>query len=126
MSRVIGLLSVVIVLAIGMYIYMRQVQDISPTGATPKTTVDVVGVKNDLIAIAQAERSYYTQNGKYVSIDELVESGDLSFKRDHRDFYSYSVDTSGSGFHIIASYSGPDVNAPKTISLDETMTFSQQ
>lgn len=126
MGRVVGLLSVVIVLAIGMYVYMHQVQDTSPTGATPKTSVDVIGVKNDLNAIAQAERSYHAQNGKYVSIDELVESGEMTFKRDHRDNYSYSVDTSDSGFHVIATYNGPDPNAPRTITIDEAMNITQQ
>ena len=91
------------------------------------TTIDVVGVKNDLMSIAQAERAHYATNGQYVSLDELVSSGDLSFKRDHRDFYTYSIETSDSGFRVVATYnSPPNPDAPHTISLNENMEFSRE
>lgn len=129
MKQMMGLLSLVVVLAVGMYIYSRQVHTTTPEGTStnPVTTVDVVGVKNDLMSIAQAERAHQAMSGSYVSLDELVSSGDLSVRRDHRDFYKYSIDTSGSGFHVIATYDGPpNPDAPKTISIDETMQITKE
>ena len=34
--------------------------------------IAMVGVKNDLVAIAQAERMYYTQNGSYADLPTLT------------------------------------------------------
>jgi hypothetical protein len=129
MRQAMGLLSIVVVLAIGMYIYSKQVHTVTPEGVStnPVTTIDVVGVKNDIMSIAQAERAHYATNGQYVSLDELVSSGDLSFKRDHRDFYTYSIETSDSGFRVVATYNGPpNPNAPHTISVNENMEFSRE
>ena len=53
MGRALGFIGVLLALAIGGYIYMQQTKAVSPSGATPKSTADVVGVKNDLLAIAQ-------------------------------------------------------------------------
>ena len=60
MSRLFGFLSVVIVMAIGMYIYSKQVQSSSaPAGAnSPQAAINITGVRNDLVSIASAERRY--------------------------------------------------------------------
>ena len=74
MGRLFGFLGVVIVLAIGMYVYSKQVQSSSaPAGAnTPKAAINITGVRSDLIGIATAERRYFASEGKYASLDELT------------------------------------------------------
>jgi hypothetical protein len=60
MGRLFGFIGTVAALAIGMYIYSLQVKGIDPT-ATASNSAEVAiitGVKNDLIAIANAERGY--------------------------------------------------------------------
>ena len=124
MSRSLGFIGLLIVLGIGAYLYMRQTQAVTPDGstATPRSTIDVAGVKNDLIALANAERRHFAAEGKYVSIDELRSSGDISMPSNSRGPYSYSAETSDTGFRIIATYSGPpDAGVPRTLSIDETM-----
>jgi len=124
MSRSLGFIGLLIVLGIGAYLYMRQAQSVTPGGsaATPRATIDVVGVKNDLIALANAERRHFAAEGKYVSIDELRSSGDISMPSNSRGPYSYSAETSDTGFRITATYSGPpDAGVPRTLSIDETM-----
>ena len=124
MSRSLGFIGLLIVLGIGAYLYMRQAQSVSPGGsaATPRSTIDVAGVKNDLIALANAERRHFAAEGKYVSIDELRSSGDISMPSNSRGPYSYSAETSDSGFRITATYSGPpDAGVPRSLSIDETM-----
>ena len=58
MGRVFGFLSVVIVMAVGMYVYSRQAQSSSaPAGAsTPTGAINITGVKNDLISIYDLSR----------------------------------------------------------------------
>ena len=132
MSRALGFIGLLIVLGIGAYIYMGQTQAVTPGGgvggtATPRSTIDVVGVKNDLMALANAERRHFASEGKYVSIDELRSSGDISMPSNHRGPYEYSAETSDAGFRITATYSGPpDADVPHTLSIDETMQVKRE
>ncbi|MGC2172743.1 MAG: hypothetical protein WA623_15280, partial [Candidatus Sulfotelmatobacter sp.] len=72
MGRLFSFLSVVIVLAVGMYVYSRQVQSSSaPAGAnSPQAAINITGVRTDLMSIAAAERQYFASEGKYTSLDE--------------------------------------------------------
>jgi hypothetical protein len=119
MGKTFGFVAVMIAVAIGLYVYTKDVQTVTP-GRSPSRTIDVTAVRNDLIAIANAERRYFATNGKYASLDELRSNGDIQVPS--RASYTYSAETSDSRFTIIATYTGADPNAPKRISLDETMT----
>src|SRR5688572_4470733 len=121
MSRTFGLISVIVVVGLGSYIYTRQAQTASPIGSTPQTTVDVIAVRNDLMAIANAERRYWATNARYASLDELRTGGDIEVPR--RQDYSYSVDLTEDGFTVTASYSGSDPDAPKRITVNEAMAM---
>jgi len=44
-------------------------------------TIDTVGVKNDLVAIGQAERIYQAGRASYGSLDDLVSSGAMTLKK---------------------------------------------
>ena len=65
MKSVIGLLVVAVICILGYVLILKKT---APTGGgTPQQTIDVAGVKNDLIAIAQAERSYQAEHGSYAT-----------------------------------------------------------
>jgi hypothetical protein len=124
MGRALGFLGLLIVMAVGVYIYSKQAASVSPEGApaSPRATVDLVGVKNDLLAIANAERSHFALDGKYVSLDELRSSHELSMPAAGRGPYQYSTEVTSSGFRAVATYSGtPMPGLPQTLSVDETM-----
>jgi hypothetical protein len=109
---------------VGAYIYTQQIQATSAPGAAanPVTTVDTVGVRNDLIAIANAERRRFAADGKYVSIDDLISNGDISMQKPSRGPFTYSSDVSEEAFTVVATYNGPEAtNIPKTMSIDQTM-----
>jgi len=127
-TRSFGFLTLVAVVAIGAYIYMRQTQNVMTGGtANPTSTLDLIGVKNDLVGIAKAERAYSATHGKYVSIDELREQGALTMLRERRGPYTYSAEVSDLDFRIVATYSGPENSGmPKTLSIDESMQISEQ
>ena len=117
------------VVGVGAYIFMRQAQSATAAGGAdnPQGTVDIVGVKHDLMAIVRAERVHSALHGGYGSIDELRSSGDLSMERNNRGPYSYSVDLSGGSFRVIATSSAPaSVVAPHVITVDQDMQFSDQ
>lgn len=125
MGRLFGFLSVIIVMGAGMYIYSRQAQGTSAAAGVnnPKAAINITGVHTDLLTIAQAERGYFALEGKYASLDELISSRSMSVAR-QRAPYSYDIETSGSGFRVIATRTGEDHSgAPAQISVDENMQF---
>jgi hypothetical protein len=122
MVRTFGLLVTVIAIAIGIYLYAKQSQTIagSVPGGTLKSAPEITGVKGDLLSIANAERSYMASEGKYASsIDDLVNAHYITI-RGERPPYSYSIETSSTGFRVVATRSG-EGGGPSEISIDETM-----
>lgn len=125
MGRLFGFLSIVIVMAIGMYIYSKQVQSTSaPAGAnTPQGAINITGVKSDLISIASAERRYFASEGKYASLDDLISTNYITVAR-QRPPYTYAVELNSSGFRVVATRSGDNTSGtPAQLSVDENMEF---
>ena len=103
MRAVLGVAAVLVAAVIMLFIYKNSLTQSQAAGAgTPTQTIDVVGVKNDLLAIAQAERAYQVENGSVGSLDELVSSGAMSMKKSGRDGYTYGVESSGDAFRVTA------------------------
>ena len=63
MRSLAGLLVVALISVLAYKLYFSKMQS-SETG-TPVQTISVVGVKNDLLAIARAERAYQAEHGSY-------------------------------------------------------------
>ena len=116
-------IAVLLVLAFGMIYYMKATQAVVPPHSAPSATIETVGVEQDLIAIANAERRYSASNGSYVSLDKLLASGELSMPRTSRGPYSYSVDTDGQTFTVRAHADRPIPNAPSSVSIDDKMAI---
>ncbi len=109
--RIFGFLGTIVTLAVGMYIYSLQIKAIDPsTAATnPASAVEaplIAGVRNDLIAIASAERGYLAQEGRYGSLDDLISKEYITIKAE-RPPYSYTVETSDTNFRVTATRSTP-------------------
>ena len=104
MGRVLGFLATIITMAIGMYIYSVQVKTLTPgaAGDNPEETANIMGVKNDLISIANAERGYLASQGKYASLDELKATNYISI-RGERPPYIYDVEFTSSTFRATAT-----------------------
>jgi hypothetical protein len=128
MGRVLGFVGLIIVVGVGAYIYMRQTQNVMTGGTSnPTATVDLIGVRNDLLAIAQAERMHSAINGKYVSLDELRAQGSLTMDRKSRGPYTYSAEVSDTSFRIVATYNGPSSSGmPKSLSVDQSMVVQEE
>jgi len=127
MSRLFGFLSVVIVMAIGMYIYSKQVQSTSAAAGanSPQAAINITGVRNDLVSIASAERRYFATEGKYASLDDMISTNYITVAR-QRPPYTYEVQISSSGFRVVATRTGNNAaGAPAQLSVDENMEFQQ-
>ena len=108
----------IVVVGAGAYIYTKQA---APVGSPASSVIDTIGIQNDLMAMANAERRYFVEHTKYASLDELRRNGDTRIPT--RPHYVYASEaTSETSFKISATYSGPDPKAPKHISVDETMS----
>jgi hypothetical protein len=128
MTRALGLIGLLIALAIGWYIYTQQMETSSRAAgaANPKAAIDVTGVRNDLLAFANAEKQQYALEGKYLSFDELRSKG-TTLPQDRRGQYVYSADVGTTSFRINATYDGPEnPGAPKLLTIGETMQIETQ
>lgn len=132
MGRAFGFVGLLIALAVGALVYSKQAKSFMGGGAegaqaSPRVTVNIAGVKNDLIGIANAERTFYAQNNKYAGLDELRSSGTLNLATNGRGPYTYSADFTDTSFRITAIYSGPtDTSLPQTMSIDQTMQIRKE
>ena len=128
MGKALSIVTLLAVLAFGSWYYMRQTQNVMSAGTgSPTATVDLIGVRNDLLAIAQAERSHAALKGSYASLDELRAQGELTMQRDRRGPYIYSAEITEASFRIVATYSGPENSGlPKSLSIDQTMDIRQE
>jgi hypothetical protein len=126
--RVVGsLLALLIVLAIGYFIFKAQFAKGPQQGAPPMEQIDVVGVTTDLQAIAQAERMYLASHGAYATVDELQLEGSITFSPSNRRGYSYVADLDdGQHFKVTARPVDPSKQGWPTLAVDETMQVSRQ
>jgi hypothetical protein len=120
-----GLLGLLVVAVIVGLAYKYYFAGTDPQTAAivskPRQAIDAVGVKNDLIAIAQAERSYQVQNSKYGSLDDLVSSGTLSMPKSGRDGYTYEVTSTDDNFHVIAHCPTATIPGCSNFTVDSTL-----
>jgi hypothetical protein len=119
MGRVIGLLVVIVIVALSYKLYFSHLRS-TGTGS-PVQAINVVGVKNDLIAIAQAERAYQAEHGSYASLDQLTSGGALTMIKSGRDGYTYDVETSTDGFRATAHCPASTSLGCSNWSVDQTM-----
>lgn len=129
MRGMMGFLSLVFVVAIGLMIYRSYFT--GPGGAAtmgtdnPRAVINTTGVKNDLLAMAQAERAFQALNGRYAPLAELQSSGNLVIDPARgRQGYSYAASVTDTSFRVTATYSGPTTGMP-TYSIDQSMQIAE-
>ena len=117
-----SLIGVLVVALIAVMIYKFYFEKMQATGATtPVQTINIVGVKNDLLGIAQAERAYQAEHGEYASLADLTSSGAVTMKSDGRDGYVYDVEISGTGFRAFTRCPVAVQPGCQNWSVDQTM-----
>jgi hypothetical protein len=129
-----SLISLMIMASLSLGIYMYFLKQAAPgPGMVVTQQIDLTGVQNDLVAIAQAERMYYVQNGNYVDLQTLATTGTMNIARTSRGGYTYTVEPQGENFTVTATYTAPPIEVPKgvtpphwpTMTIDQTMEVHQ-
>ena len=121
-----GLAGLLIAMVLGLFIYKFYFTSgqaaLNP--AAPTQTVDVIGMKNDLLSIGQAERIYQTEHSSYGSLDDLVSSGALAYKREGRHGYTYDAESSTDSFRVVARCTDPPMPGCTNFAIDQNMEIS--
>src|SRR5271156_4638234 len=98
-----GLAGLLVVALFAGVLYKYYFANLQVAGsATPADVIDIVGVKNDLLGIATAERAYSAEHGTYASLDELISSDALIMASTSHNGYTYFVETGDQTFRAIA------------------------
>jgi hypothetical protein len=121
MGRVLGLLVVVVIVLLSYKLYFSHLQSTGTGTNSPVQAINVVGVKNDLIAIAQAERAYQAEHGGYATLDQLTSGGAMTMVKSGRDGYIYDVETSSDGFRAVAHCPASASSGCTNWAVDQTM-----
>lgn len=120
-------MALLIAVAVVYFILKTQFAKGPGGGVPPQQVIDVAGVKNDLLAIAQAERLYLASHGTYATIDQLQQEGSITFSGVNRRGYNYVAELEGGEhFRIVATPSDPAKEGWPTLSIDETMQITQR
>lgn len=120
MRTLIAVLIVALIAVVALRLYFSPGRTAGSDSAPVQPVTDV-GVKTDLLQIAQAERTYWAAHGSYASLDELVSSRELGAARRGRENYTYSVETKVGGFTVLARCQDPKGQACPGYSADQTM-----
>ena len=92
----------------------------------PQQQIDTVGIRSELLAIAQAEGQYLVAHSKYGTFDELRQENLLNAAVDRRG-YGFSVAVDGSqGFTVTATPTDPDKKGWPTLVMDQTRQIVEQ
>ena len=127
-----GFVAFLVMLIIGLLVYKASFTsgpdgELSPVQRLLQT-YELAGVKNDLAALAHAERVYLASHDEYVDLDQLREEGSTNLlPHGDRRGYLYTIEIdSDQHFRIIATPSDPKTKGWPTLAIDETMEISQE
>jgi hypothetical protein len=124
MRASLGILGLVLTMAIIYYLYYAEFNR-SEGQLPPTQQVDFVGLRVELLSLAQAERYYLAAHGRYATLDELQESGQVTLSRADRLGYAYDAEIGDARhFRITARPADPSGIDGPTLSIDETMQIS--
>jgi len=92
----------------------------------PQQQIDTVGIRSELLVIAQAEGQYLVAHSRYGTLDELKQDSLLTGSADRRG-YSFVVAVDGSqAFTVTATPTGPDKKGWPTLVMDQTRQITEQ
>lgn len=121
-----GFAGMLVVLVVSLFVYKFYFTSgqaaVRPAALTQ--TVDVIGVKNDLLSIAQAERVYQAEHSTYGSLDDLVSSGAMAYKKTGRQGYTYAAEASTDSFRITARCTETAPAGCTNFAIDQTMEIT--
>src|SRR6266567_6524119 len=102
MKNAFGIVGTVLTCGILLYVASTQLKSVTPGAgsvpADPRTTINLQGVKNDLLQFQKAEQQHLASEGHYVSFSDL--HNDTGIPGDSRGPYNYDIEVSGTTFKV--------------------------
>ena len=124
--RAIGLISVILALGTGYFVYSAQLTQSGALTAPPQQQIDVTGIRAALLEIGQAERLYVNAHGAYGTLEQLRADGATELGTNRRG-YAFDVEPNGAqGFRATARPVDSDKSGWPTLTLDETMQVTSR
>jgi hypothetical protein len=124
--RAIGLISVLLALGTGYFVYSAQLTQSGALTAPPQQQIDVTGIRASLLEIGQAERMYVNAHGAYGSLEQLRADGAPELGTDRRG-YTFELETNGAqSFKATARPVDPARSEWPTLTIDETMQVTSR
>lgn len=121
-----GLISVVLALGTGYFVYSAQLTQSGAVSAPPQQQIDVTGIRAALLEIGQAERMYVNAHGAYGTLEQLRADGAPELGAERRG-YAFDIATNGAqGFTVTAKPTGPGQSNWPTLTIDETMQVTSR
>lgn len=103
MRSIVYYLAVVALLALGIYKYLQRMA-VEDDGTTISQAITLSGVRRQMLHIAETEREYMIANEGCVSLDELIDQGELEKGYDNRAGYTFSIECSDPDFTVIGKH----------------------
>ena len=122
--RAFGLLSVIIVLGAGFFIYQRSATEVMQ-GGSPQEQIDVTAIRQRLLTIAQTERQYQASNGRYATLEELANEQLLPGGTEQRG-YTFTANVSATGFTVTATPTDGGKQGWPTLEVNETLNVTER
>jgi hypothetical protein len=122
--RIFGLVSVVLVLCVGFFVYQRSAASL-PAGESATAQIDTTAIRQRLLTIGQTERQYQASHGKYATLEQLGEDNLLPGGTEQRG-YTFSAAVSGTGFTITATPTDANKKDWPTLEITESMQVTER
>lgn len=119
------IVGLVLALGGGLFAFQQSVSR-SPAQAPPQQTVDVVGIRQALLAMGQAERRYMVAHSTYGTLEQLAREDLLPGGTDRRGYAFDAVVSGADHFTITATPTNADKAEWPTLAITESMEVSQR
>lgn len=122
--RIFGLVSLIVVLCVGFFIYQRSAASL-PDGESATAQIDTTAIRQRLLTIGQTERQYQASHGKYATLEQLSEDNLLPGGTEERG-YRFTAEVSASGFTITATPTDENKTGWPTLAISESMQVTER
>jgi len=123
--KIFGILSLLIVLSAGFFMYQRSVTSL-PAGESLTAQIDTTAIRQRLLTIAQTERNYLGSNGRYATLEQLINENLLPGGTEQRGYTFTAVVNGSTGFTITATPTDEDKQDWPTLEITESMKVTER
>jgi len=123
--RVLALVGVLAVLAVG-YFVAQQSASSAADQASPQEQIDVIGIRQQLLTIGQAQRQYLAAHGEYATIEQLAQDDLLPGGTEVRGYVFSAVPAGTTGFTVTATPVDAEKSDWPVLEIDESMQVVEQ